>query len=739
MSTRNGALPYSVGAQGVKARDRPLLFGGHLLHMPEAIDWWDACAEGLHLAVVTLDRICQLLFHNFGEFAHLAGYQRLAASVVAIVRYARESLPEVSALQGHCRRLLDVMTGLTSAIEQLEEEPQELPEGSLYEIVEDTSRGGGGGGAAEPAAEGSAAAAGGEGGEGGGAAGMRGAGEAAGPQGRRKLMDIVRRPGADGDGGGAEGGTGGGASASARPAAPAAAGGSMRAAPPPPAGAAAGASPARPGLPPRGPAPPPPAGATAAGAAVANDVAAQQSGVKKERSSNVLKSGSKGLRNMLGLRKRGGKPEMANIHKMHAADQPGENGEAAAQQDGATAAPAANGAAAAAARSDGAAAPADGTAAPAQGAGARSRHVFRSAPEAQAAAGAAAGADARRAPPPRPQAGVPASAVLPSVAPLAPPAPQAPARVRYIGPTLAPLAPGLPPREGFPFGAPTSVTLGDSVRAKRHIVFESQLTSSQQQIWEAYRDPSERPDNSHTLADLLATIGTMPSPMQLARSIDPASVLNDVGSAVHAVPGRFVEVTSGHEAIRLFARVTMDWPALQLAVTFRAQSMLEVDLTNISVRVQLLGAAAWVGMAGWTLHTLGAREAATHRLILAVSGSGALVLQPTITHRLPTTGGEGVDRLEVVTAPLRVPITLQLKAPRVPLPAATFFQRFHTWHYSCCVTGAHLLLFCASVCTTMCSRSLCQVLQTVVHSYSPGCGKRRASGNTSLCMALSAL
>jgi hypothetical protein len=50
--------------------------------------------------------------------------------------------------------------------------------------------------------------------------------------------------------------------------------------------------------------------------------------------------------------------------------------------------------------------------------------------------------------------------------------------------------------------------------------------------------------------------------------------------------------------------------------------------------------------------------------------------------------GEGVERLEVVAAPLRVPITLQLKEPRVPLPPAAFFQRYHTWHYSASVSGA---------------------------------------------------
>lgn len=75
MSTRNGGLPYSVAAQGHKAKERPLLFGGQLLHMPDAADWWDACSEGLAMALVTLDKLCQLVYNNFTQFCHLAGYQ----------------------------------------------------------------------------------------------------------------------------------------------------------------------------------------------------------------------------------------------------------------------------------------------------------------------------------------------------------------------------------------------------------------------------------------------------------------------------------------------------------------------------------------------------------------------------------------------------------------------------------------------------------------------------------------
>jgi hypothetical protein len=73
MSTRTGALPYSVGAQGLKARDRPLLFGGHLLHMPEAADWWDACSEGLAMGALAVERIVHTLFNNFAEFSHISG------------------------------------------------------------------------------------------------------------------------------------------------------------------------------------------------------------------------------------------------------------------------------------------------------------------------------------------------------------------------------------------------------------------------------------------------------------------------------------------------------------------------------------------------------------------------------------------------------------------------------------------------------------------------------------------
>ena len=106
MSTRTGALPYSVGAQGFKARDRPLLFGGHLLHMPEATDWWDACDEGLAMAALALERICHLCYNNFAEYSHLAGFQELARSVATTLSQAISSLPEAVGLQACCRLLL---------------------------------------------------------------------------------------------------------------------------------------------------------------------------------------------------------------------------------------------------------------------------------------------------------------------------------------------------------------------------------------------------------------------------------------------------------------------------------------------------------------------------------------------------------------------------------------------------------------------------------------------------------
>lgn len=62
----------------------------------------------------------------------------------------------------------------------------------------------------------------------------------------------------------------------------------------------------------------------------------------------------------------------------------------------------------------------------------------------------------------------------------------------------------------------------------------------------------------------------------------------------------------------------------------------------------------------------------------------AIVVQVTL-------GRGGVERLEVYSAPMRVPITLQLKSPRIHLPADVYFQRFHTWHYSCTVSGTPLL------------------------------------------------
>jgi hypothetical protein len=38
-------------------------------------------------------------------------------------------------------------------------------------------------------------------------------------------------------------------------------------------------------------------------------------------------------------------------------------------------------------------------------------------------------------------------------------------------------------------------------------------------------------------------------------------------------------------------------------------------------------------------------------------------------------------------------VTLQLKAPRVKLTPAVFFQRFYSWHFSCSVSGALHLVF----------------------------------------------
>jgi hypothetical protein len=257
-----------------------------------------------------------------------------------------------------------------------------------------------------------------------------------------------------------------------------------------------------------------------------------------------------------------------------------------------------------------------------------------------------------------------------------------------------------------------SVTLAETVRCKRHIVFESQTTSSQQQIWEAYRDPSVRPDTSATLAELLATIGTLPAPPQLARTIDATAVLNDIGGAVLAVQGQFVEVTSGHEPVRVYARVEMDWPAMHLIATFRMQSMLESDVSQMSARVQVLGAATWVGLSGWNVLSLPARQATTRTVRLAVTGSSALVLQLSLMYRTEIRQGEGLEKLEVAVSPLRVPVTLQLKAPRVKLTPAVFFQRFYSWHFSCSVSGAlHQLSAHLTFLPCMCiGRSACNVL-----------------------------
>jgi hypothetical protein len=663
MSTRNGAMPYSVGAQGIKARDRPLLFGGHLLHMPEAMDWWDACTEGLYMALMALDRIAQVLYNNFAEHAHLAGYQRLTQSISTMLKYAKASLPEATVLQDHCSRLIDMMAGIDSALEQLEEEPQELPESALYEPLE---------------------------------TGEVEVGEGTDTPQRRRWVGLGS---ADSDVhtnfansrqqlpkplhpsslvpqtvGGSANGAGQGVAHRNAPLPPGITGGGLESAATTGVGTggAAGA----------------PVGKLNSGPETGGTIAQQQGGLKKERTSSLVVSGSKGIGNLLGLRKKGGKPETASIHKMHEASE-AKAGSAAAPDTAAK-----NGGqniGAQAAKVSQPTGSASGPQTPPKG---RGRHVFRAAPAAPT--GALASPDNRRsvqghaaAPSPgtpaTPGAGPPSSQAL---APLPSPSQPQPQRtLRYIGPLLEPLIKETQLAEGFPFGAPMSVTLNETVRCKRHIVFESQTTSSQQQIWEAYRDPSVRPDTSHTLAELLATIGTMPAPLQLARTIDSTAVLNDIGGAVLAVPGHFVEVTSGHEPVRVFARVEMDWPAMHLIATFRMQSMLESDISQMSARVQVLGAATWVGLSGWNVLSLSALQATTRTVRLAVTGSSALVLQLTVMFRTQLRPGDGVERLEVATVPLRVPVTLQLKAPRVPLTPSVFFQRFYSWHFSCTVSG----------------------------------------------------
>lgn len=420
--------------------------------------------------------------------------------------------------------------------------------------------------------------------------------------------------------------------------------------------------------------------------------------VPKTRNSNVLVSGAKGMGNVLGLRKKKAPTApIQSVHDLHAqrtspsdvspaAVQPATGGGAASPSRSAPPQPPQNGS------STQTVAPVAVTTAADSGQSAATgrRHVFVT-PTRVTAPPAPPGAP-RHAPAAASTNGttVPPSAI--EARRVATGRPAQAARV-YVGPTLEPLQPLHPhAQEGFPFGAPVAITLADSVRAKRHIVFESQLTSSQQQIWEAYRDPSVRPDASNTLADLLATIGTMPAPMQIARSLDPASVLNDAGACILAVPGRFVELTSGHEALRLFARVNMDWAAMQMVLTLKAQSMLEQDLQGMVVKVQVHGAAVFVGLSGWTISRLEPLESITHTLNLAVSGSGAVVLQPIISHKMLLGGTQSLERLEVHTSPLRVPITLQLKAPRVHLTPEIFFQRFHTWHYMCTVSGMCLQL-----------------------------------------------
>ena len=73
---------------------------------------------------------------------------------------------------------------------------------------------------------------------------------------------------------------------------------------------------------------------------------------------------------------------------------------------------------------------------------------------------------------------------------------------------------------------------------------------------------------------------------------------------------------------------------MQMLLTFRAQSMMQQDMHALTVKVQALGPAVFVGLSGWNIPKLAALECTSHSLKLAVAGSGAVVLQPAITHKV---------------------------------------------------------------------------------------------------------
>ena len=62
--------------------------------------------------------------------------------------------------------------------------------------------------------------------------------------------------------------------------------------------------------------------------------------------------------------------------------------------------------------------------------------------------------------------------------------------------------------------------------------------------------------------------------------------------------------------------------------------MIEQDMHALTVKVQAIGPAVFVGLSGWNIPKLAALEASFHTLKLAVAGSGAVVLQPALTHKV---------------------------------------------------------------------------------------------------------
>ena len=123
--------------------------------------------------------------------------------------------------------------------------------------------------------------------------------------------------------------------------------------------------------------------------------------------------------------------------------------------------------------------------------------------------------------------------------------------------------------------------------------------------------------------------------------------------------GSFVELTSSHEGLRMFARIRMDWSTNAMVLTLKVQSMLEEMLPTFVVRVQLKGPASWVGLNSWTVSNLAGFVTTTKDLRLQLSASGTILLQPSVSYRhvlgfRTSNNGNMLNRLKVAVMALFV-------------------------------------------------------------------------------------